>query len=81
VPEFEEVMNHLADGEISQPTVSRFGVHLIQVTDKRRVDLNPRDVREWVRGQLRETKLEEAYAAWARDLRDRAYVELREAPL
>lgn len=80
VPEFEEVMNQLAQGEISQPTVSRFGVHLIQVSDQRRVDLSPREVREWLRGQLRETKLEEAYATWARDVRDRAYVELREAP-
>ena len=80
VPEFEEVMNQLAQGEISQPTVSRFGVHLIQVSDQRRVDLSPREVREWVRGQLRETKLDEAYAAWARDVRERAYVELRDAP-
>jgi peptidyl-prolyl cis-trans isomerase SurA len=80
VPEFEEVMNHLKEGEISQPTVSRFGVHLIQLTDRRRVDLNPREVREMVRSQLREAKLDEAYATWAREVRERAYVELREPP-
>ena len=80
VPEFEEVMNQLKEGEISQPTVSRFGVHLIQLLDRRRVNLNPRDVRELVRNQLRETKLDEAYVAWARDVRERAYVEMREPP-
>jgi peptidyl-prolyl cis-trans isomerase SurA len=80
VPEFEEVMNHLKEGEISQPTVSRFGVHLIQLTDRRRAELNPREVREVVRNQLREAKMDEAYAAWARDVRERAYVELREPP-
>lgn len=80
VPEFEEVMNRLKEGEISQPTVSRFGVHLIQLTDRRRVELNPREVRELVRNQLREAKLDEAYANWARDVRERAYVELREPP-
>jgi peptidyl-prolyl cis-trans isomerase SurA len=80
VPEFEEVMNHLKEGEISQPTVSRFGVHLIQLIDRRRAELSPREVREVVRNQLRETKLDEAYANWARDVRERAYVELREPP-
>ncbi|WP_342620220.1 peptidylprolyl isomerase [Rhodoferax sp. GW822-FHT02A01] len=80
VPEFEATMNALAEGEISKPFVSRFGVHLIQVNDRRRVDLSPRDVRELVRNQLREAKLEEAYAAWAKDVRERAYVELREPP-
>jgi len=80
VPEFEDVMKQLKEGEISQPTVSRFGVHLIQLTERRRVELSPREVRELVRTQLREAKLEESYAAWARDVRERAYVELREPP-
>lgn len=80
VPEFEEVMNRLKDNEISQPSVSRFGVHLIQLLDRRRSELSPREVREVVRNQLREAKLDEAYLNWARDVRERAYVELREPP-
>jgi peptidyl-prolyl cis-trans isomerase SurA len=80
VPEFEEVMNKLKEGEISQPLVSRFGVHLIQLIERRRVELGAREVRELVRNQLRETKLEEAYTTWARDVRERAYVEMREPP-
>lgn len=81
VPEFEDAMNRLAEGEVSPPVVSRFGVHLIVVTDRRRVELGPREVREVVRAQLRDAKLEEAYASWSQEVRERAYVELREAPL
>lgn len=80
VPEFEEMMNRLAEGQISPPTVSRFGVHLIQVTDRRRAELAPRDVRELMRNQLRSEKIEQAYAAWARDIRQNAFVDLRDPP-
>jgi peptidyl-prolyl cis-trans isomerase SurA len=80
VPEFEEVMNQLTENEISQPVVSRFGVHLIQLTDRRRIDLNPREMRDYARSVLRETRLDEAYGVWARDIRERAFVEFREPP-
>ena len=80
VPEFEAVMNRLAPGQISDPLVSRFGVHLIQLTERRNATLSLRDQRETVRAILREKKLDEAYATWAQDLRGRAYVELREPP-
>jgi peptidyl-prolyl cis-trans isomerase SurA len=80
VPEFEQAMNRLNEGEISNPVVSRFGVHLIQLVERRRVDLSQRELREAVRAQLQETKYEEAYSVWARDLRERAFVEMREPP-
>ncbi len=80
VPEFEEVMNRLTPGQISDPLVSRFGVHLIQLTERRNVTLSAREQRETVRAMLREKKLNEAYVTWAQDLRGRAYVEMREPP-
>ena len=80
VPEFEEAMNRLNEGEISNPVVSRFGVHLIQLAERRRVDLSPQELRQMVGNQLRETKYAEAYAVWARDVRERAYVEMRDPP-
>lgn len=80
VPEFEEAMNRLAEGEISNPVVSRFGVHLIQLVERRRVDLTPRELRDSVRAQLKEMRVEEAFSAWARDVRNRAFVEVREPP-
>lgn len=80
VPEFEAAMNALAPGEIGPPLVSRFGVHLIRVTERRSVPLSVRDQREAVRALLREKKSDEAYASWSRELRARAYVDLREPP-
>ncbi|MFM8588936.1 MAG: peptidylprolyl isomerase, partial [Limnohabitans sp.] len=35
VPEFERVMEQLPPGQISEPLVSRFGVHLLEVTERR----------------------------------------------
>lgn len=80
VPEFEERMNSLAPGQVGDPLVSRFGVHLIQVQERRNTALTPREQREVVRGMLREKKLEEAYTTWAQEVRGRAYVEYREPP-
>ena len=80
VPEFEQVMARLRPGQISDPLVSRFGVHLIQVLERRDVPLTLREQREMVRTQLREKKTEELYATWVDELRGRAYVELRDPP-
>jgi peptidyl-prolyl cis-trans isomerase SurA len=80
VPEFEEAMNALALNGISDPVVSRFGVHLIQVLERRKVALDPRQERDQARAQLREQKFDAAYEEWLRDLRSRAYVEMREPP-
>lgn len=80
VPEFEEAMQGLKESEISQPVVSRFGVHLIQLLEHRRVELSPQQVRESVRNQLRRSRYDEAYRSWAQDVRARAYVEMREPP-
>jgi len=81
VPEFEDAMNALPLGGLSQPVVSRFGVHLIQVLERRNVAIDPRQLREQARNALREQRFEDAYVEWARDLRGRAYVEMREPPL
>jgi peptidyl-prolyl cis-trans isomerase SurA len=80
VPEFEEASNRLPLGGLSQPVLSRFGVHLIQVLERREVAVDPKQLREQARAALREQKFENAYLDWARDLRARAYVEMREPP-
>ena len=80
VPEFEQTMNGLAPGQVSDPLVSRFGVHLIQVLERRETQLTAREQRELARGVLREKKLEEAYLLWNQEIRGRAYVEYRDPP-
>ena len=42
VPEFEQVMNQLAPGQIADPLSSRFGVHLLQVMARREAPLSER---------------------------------------
>ena len=80
VPEFEEVMNQLQPGQMADPTVSRFGVHLIQVLERREAPISERELREVARNQLREKKFEETYQLWAQEVRGRAYVEYRDPP-
>lgn len=80
VPEFEQVLNRLDPGQISEPLVSRFGVHLIQVIERRQGTVSEREQRESVRAILREQKSDESYAEWMREIRSRAFVEYRNAP-
>jgi peptidyl-prolyl cis-trans isomerase SurA len=80
VPEFEEVMNRLAPGQISEPLISRFGVHLIQLLERRNAVVDEKDRREMVRNMLREKKFNESYAIWVQDVRGRAYIEVRDPP-
>jgi len=80
VPEFEEALNALPLNGMSEPVVSRFGVHLIQVLERRQASLDLKQAREQARNVLREQKFEGAYLDWIRDLRGRAYIEMREPP-
>ena len=61
VPEFEEIMNKLQTGQIGDPMISRFGVHLIQVLERRDAPISERELREVARNNLREKKFEETY--------------------
>lgn len=80
VPEFEEAIAALDVGGISEPVATRFGIHLVQVVDRRTVALDRKQQREQARNILREQKFEDAYVEWLRDLRGRAYIELRDPP-
>lgn len=77
VPEFEKVMNALEPGKVSEPVQSPFGWHLIQVVERRVEDVSTERQRAAARLALRERKAEEVYQDWVRQLRDRAYVEIR----
>lgn len=78
VPEFEKAMNELEPGEISQPVESPFGVHLIQVLERRVQDISDERDRNAARQQIHARKADEQYEQWLRRLRDEAYVEYKE---
>jgi peptidyl-prolyl cis-trans isomerase SurA len=74
VPEFEEVLNGLAPGQISDPMVSRFGVHLIQLLERRQIHPEPARA---ARGRAQPAAREEA----RRSLRPRGRRKCAAAPM
>lgn len=77
VPEFERAMDGLKPGEVSEPIESPFGFHLIQVVERKADDVSKERQRLIARQVIRDRKLDEATQDWARQVRDRAYVEYR----
>jgi peptidyl-prolyl cis-trans isomerase SurA len=77
VGQFEDAMKALKIGEVSQPVRTQFGWHVIEVVERRKQDITNERSRGAARIALRERKAEESYQDWLRQLRDRAYVELK----
>lgn len=77
VPQFEEVMNTLQPGEISEPFKTRFGWHVVEVLERRQHDDTSEVRRSQVVAAIRKSKTDENLQLWLRRLRDEAYIELR----
>ncbi len=77
VPEFEEVVNKLELNVLSEPFRSRFGWHVIEVTDRRIYD-NTEELKEQACVQrVQNGKLANEVELWARRIRDEAFVDSR----
>ncbi len=77
VIEFEEAMKKLEPGRVSDPVRTTFGWHLIQVIERRRQDITADRERSEALVAIRQRKSDEAFQDWVRQIRDRAYVEVR----
>ncbi len=77
VPQFEQTMNKLDPGQVSQPFASPFGMHLAQVLERRSQDNTDQFQRNQAREAITERKAEEDEDNWLRRLRDEAYVDIR----
>jgi peptidyl-prolyl cis-trans isomerase SurA len=74
VPEFEQIMNNLEIGEVSQPFRSPFGWHIVEVLERRVYD-NTEDLkRRNCDLRIRNSKMEDETQLWMRRLRDEAFV-------
>lgn len=77
VPEFEKVADEIEIGVLSEPFETRFGWHILEVTERRTYD-NTEDVkkRNCVE-RIRNSKLADESELWARRIRDEAFVDKR----
>jgi peptidyl-prolyl cis-trans isomerase SurA len=55
-----------------------YGFHLIEVVERKTEDTSREKERSVARQVIHERKLQEATEDWAREVRDRAYVEFRD---
>jgi peptidyl-prolyl cis-trans isomerase SurA len=77
VPEFEKVLQGLAENEISQPFRTQYGWHVAQVLGRRTQDMSAEDRRRRAFEQIRASKADEETELWLRRLRDEAFVDFR----
>ncbi|WP_420599226.1 peptidylprolyl isomerase [Neptuniibacter sp.] len=78
VPEFEQVMNALPIGTLSQPFESRFGWHILTVLDKRTENMAEQMQESRARSAIRKRKFNEELSTWLREIHSQAYIEVKE---
>lgn len=76
-PTFQQEIDKLQDGELSQPFKSPLGWHLAQVLERRQSNVSDKILRAQVREALFKRREEEEWESWLRRMRDEAYVEIR----
>lgn len=78
VPEFEQTMSSIAINEVSEPFRSQFGWHILQVTDRRMEDFSENIMRNGAENLLRQRKFSEELQVWLQEIRDEAFIEIKE---
>mgnify|MGYP001817973471 CR=1 FL=1 len=77
VPEFDNMMDATAVGEISEPFRSQFGYHIIKVEGRRDQDVTDTARRSKAMEYLHSRKYQEELDAWLRKIRDEAFVDIK----
>jgi peptidyl-prolyl cis-trans isomerase SurA len=77
VPEFEQAMNALLPGQISQPVRTSFGWHVIKVIERRSQDISEQKQRDAAHQAIHARKADAVVQEWLQQLRDQAYVEYK----
>ena len=74
VPEFEQALNSLEPGTVSEPVRTQFGYHLIEVLDRRDSDVSDERQKAVARQAILQQKLEFRFEEWVRQVRDTTFV-------
>lgn len=74
--EFLDVISKMKVGDVSEPFFTDKGLHIIKL-DESLEQTGQEEMREIARKKLYERKFNEAYKAWIRSLRERAFIEVR----
>jgi len=74
VQPFEDMYETLDIGEVSEPVDTQFGVHIIQVEDRRNENVTELVMRNRVRGVLRRQRASREFTQWVQQLKEQAYI-------
>jgi len=77
VPEFEQVMNATAKGEISARFKSSYGWHILRIEDRRMADVGDKVQASQARQILHRRRYERELQSWLGEIRDEAFVEIK----
>ncbi len=80
VPPFEQAMNTLQPGQVSDVVATPFGWHLIKVEDRRTKDMQSEYRRMQARQLLFQRRADPAFEEWVSQLQGQAYIDNRLDP-
>lgn len=78
VPEFQQVMDSTPIGQTSEPFKSRFGWHILRVSDRRTEDVGSEMLENQARNAIRKRRFNEELSNWMREIQSQAYIEIKE---
>lgn len=77
VGQFGDVMDATEVGQISDPFLTQFGWHILQVIDRREEDMSDEARENMAIEILHKRRFEEEQQEWLKEIRDEAFVEVR----
>ncbi|HLU61080.1 MAG TPA: peptidylprolyl isomerase [Gammaproteobacteria bacterium] len=77
VPRFQEVVDELQPGTLSEPFETQFGIHIAEVLGRRETDFTDTVAQNRAYQVIRQRKAEEQYPLWLQREHDNAHIEIR----
>ena len=77
MPEFENAIEQLEIDVPSEPVLTQYGWHLIEIVDQRQQDFSTEILRNQAANQLRQRKYAEELQVWLEEIRNEAFIEIK----